>query len=379
MIQKYDIINIENLAEKMVRSKYDIIKDYCSAVFIKQGYVRLQNKSNYIGLGHNDVFVLNATTSSAYIANKIYMKFKSSVNVVHVYTGTYKLLLDGFVFYMFWEVPKPIFESFFYKHGKIREVAPDHAFLICLYRNLYNPGNVDDLFENLKLVSTINKKNIEISGDGESRGIKPKIDKSIKKLLSDCVFVGTRAFKYFECGSVSTVYEVICDNVEKLCADIAYAHKNVKIDTQSFPILNDFMFTRTSVSLNGRDICYIYNSAQYELIPFFNMHDYKIGCLYVVARFAIINIWIIKFFIYNKKLDKIRGKKLIAQYKGIHEDLINRRCLLHTVVPPINKYYGVGVDERIIYKQMRVKDKDYKPKRFYQLHKHLLFKTNAKK
>lgn len=372
MIKTFDEDKIARTALKLVREKYDAVKQYCKQFFMKNDCVRMHTESDYLEFGSSEVFLINPDTVSGILVNKIYQRFNISVERRKLYDGVYRIIVEGFIFYTFWSVPKAIFNSLFQKHNKTRVVIPEHSFLMCVYRELYNPANVEQMPDNLKLVKQLHSK-AQINSSDLKTGSKDFDQRSLKKCLKDCVFVGYRALKYF-LPKIKTakIYEVISDNVDKLIANIKQLKiPKLDIETQNFPILTDFLFTRTRISVNKQDICYIYNSAEYELIPFFKL-KYKTACLYVVARFILINIWIVKFFTHNNKITKPVSKNLVTGFKILHNDLMKNNYKMECIVPGIYNYYGLFVDNRISYKQTK-KDGDfnYKPKLMMGLHHRL--------
>jgi hypothetical protein len=230
----------------------------------------------------------------------------------------------------------------------------------------------------------VNNKNIVLIGDSAQRLIiKSDIISSTLTVLSG--------------NSVETDIE----NISKLLVDkygdkypVSAVHGNVKV-------MGDFRLTRTAIKVGSEhdrsDLMYIYNSADYELIPFnrIGTTDFvQIGNPFVILRFHLIDTWIIRWLVASGKLDDRYAEQKINKIMKNVVDLrsymatdtrqlmgttdagtikyeIDSRCITdgqpHTIFQAhIDSYIGVIQNETAAYKlYIQKKTNAAKAKGFY--------------
>lgn len=351
---EFDELAAERRATQLANEEYGAIKTYCFHLFRKKGFVRMQNETTWTGVGAVDVFVRDADAECRYVANRVYTRFPKISPKCESSKHGCKLVIDLFPFFIFWTVPANIFTAFF---KKSREVVPGHAFLICLYRELYNPVNLKNYNKLVQQITGL-QTNLGVTSDiVEGAGEKNIKLVDLKPLLKNAIHIGKVAYKAFGISVIDTdTPEVISDNVLELVQAIK-AKYPVSVETIDVPILTDFSITRTTITLR-RELLHIYNSAEYELIPYFVTSGQKIGTVFVTARFLLINIWFGKFL--------GRGNKdLIKKYKIMHDELLALLPEMDTrrIVPDLKTgdYCGTNVAENFMWKQ-DVKWEEYKPR-----------------
>ena len=305
----------------------------------------------YTGLNQNSYvfFHTNAKHAAATIANYLHEKKHGTPTVRSPCAGKiYQISVYGFHLCSVWQVSEEIFKII--DNGKF--IKP-RAYLIAVYRDLYDPIKIDDFLMNQSLVQSLSKHKKKINGGGDMIG-----DLELFKLLKDEVFVGKKAFNFYLNEPMEDIpYEIISSNVSKTILKF----KGYHIETFPIPILSDLTLTRTKISKNHKDIVIIYNSAEYDLIPFFQK-DVKIANIYVTARFALINIWLLKIHNMREKLDIDRYKFLSHYYREMHDLLITKEFDREYYLPDpkTENYYGYNKVERLNFAECK-SDVEYNP------------------
>ena len=282
-------------------------------------------------------------------------------------------------------------------------LAP-RAYMILTYRDLYNPAKIEDYPSNFKQLKTLNKIKLSITTISSDTAISGEATGSLRvgvlegdhdvrffKCMKDEVHVGIKAFHYFIAEPMESLpYEIISANVPSTINKLRAQFPKIKVEEQAMPILNDMWFKRYKIQRGKKILCYIYNAAEYDLIPFIHA-DVRIGTLFVVARFVLINVWFLKLQRMNldkaiSSMPKEQLKAIIYYYYEIHDRLIG---LLHAsttlvsssrdttpvsawLVPPLDEnYYGFNIDERYMLKQCKG-GQDYRPYIIKKIKGHLL-------
>lgn len=347
MITKFFEDNIKDISERENKKKYDFIYKKCEAVFLDKNACMLHESSN-------EVFHTKPKYMASIIANILYIKSKKMEGKIHftslkslcknkVYFINYEL----FPLYIFYIISDEI-KQMIHKRGELY-IKP-FAYLCNIYRNLYNPAEIDNFENNYNNIIQFKEYNIK-SETPEDIETMISIDKEI--------YVGSVAYKYYLNESVAGPIEIISDNVAETIFKLKKAYKSIKVETAEYPILNDFTFKRTRITGAPCGEIIVYNSAEYELIPI--VAGTNIANIFVVLRFTIINIWLNKLFIMRSSLDKKKGKEIIRGYYTIHNKLVGILKKIDLLPSPdLANYYGTNVDKRILFKNCE-QDIEYKP------------------
>ncbi len=231
-------------------------------------------------------------------------------------------------------------------------------YLIDLYRTLYSPEKFKEwqlalchekvLFEYLKRGFTRSRRQKSkwrhYMGSEQTSDIKPITTSDIsmfiiRKYIVDnpnIILIGDAAQRLIIKSSIITsIITVISNNsaetdianISKLLADnygskypVSHTHGNVKV-------IGDFRLSRTTVKVGSehdkQDLMYIYNSANYELIPFNKIgtdNFIQIGNPFVILRFHLIDIWIVRWLVAASKLnDHFAESKIRKIMKNVIE------------------------------------------------------------
>lgn len=228
----------------------------------------------------------------------------------------------------------------------INYISPELE-LIDIYRSLYNPNKHDDWTDLLEVEEKLLHQvfdRVKILG-GKCDPCKLKRNASINALKrvvvenfiegSDYILLGDYALKILT-NSTQSQEKIqiissndIQDDIKKLIeflekyTEYGITYRLQKIDipkdfrTKKFTIYVEFPKLGKTVQKAFMDI---YNSAQFELIPYVDKNKYKIANPFVLLRFFIIDIWIIRVI---RKMDLISQdflmKKIVVLIKYIKQ------------------------------------------------------------
>lgn len=197
-----------------------------------------------------------------------------------------------------------------------------------------------------KAFKSILQKSTRYFGEGETQI--PKITLEDRKkiaifLLKDLivnnpnvVLIGEHALKLIINSEITTtVVQIISqNNIEedfRQISKIVEKALNAKIPivklTRELYIMQDFRIRRTTIKIgeyqNQKEIIYIYNSAQYDLIPFNSMESNEkqslnVGNPFVILRFLLIEFWIVRWIRHLGSIDENFAKvRLDAMLENI--------------------------------------------------------------
>jgi ubiquinone/menaquinone biosynthesis C-methylase UbiE len=224
------------------------------------------------------------------------------------------------------------------KPGHFIESVPVISPLIALietYHKLYDYSLYKKWKAELETESTLYTSLSGISGGWE--GKPHKFHKSHKNLLEviDGVIVGDHALNFGR-GRPQIIsnldINILLEQIKKVY------HTPLTVSETTFPF--DLRLIKYTVKADGRDIIDIFNAASYEIIPYNELDSYKIGNPIILARFALIQYFILT----NMGIDA-----RLVNYAKFREDMIKAEAVdLFTKT----KLYGVNVSEKIILKQL---------------------------
>jgi hypothetical protein len=329
MLGEPDMENIENISAKLTRN-YRELTEMLSKRAIEQGAIRLHPTSAHF-------FAENPKHICAYLANGLINKYIPTVSAL---CGEicYTVKIDLIAVVTIWAVNK---KQLALARSKNSDLLRTKHYLILLYREMYDPALINNFMDNLKLITMFGKQgftSILKSGSGTP---------AIFGALQEEIFVGAKAFNFYLNEPITdTHYEVISANVNGTVKKLKKIFPKLVAREFESPVLNDFWLKTTEITDGGRPVCTIYNSAEYELIPFIKA-DVRIGALYVVTRFILIkNLFM-----------KLRAEK--PNYT-MHDRLIANVLDIKYIIPPIENYYGTYISIRALFSKCE-RDKDYKP------------------
>lgn len=210
-------------------------------------------------------------------------------------------------------------------------------FNLDFYRALYNPCNVSDFrIKDERIYYDNNKLPFYFGKEHDL--------KEFPEIITNGVYVGYYAMKYFNQEYEGPIEIISCYPSDIL---IPYQKKyNITTETLDIPIFKDIFLTRTLINKAGKTIAIIYNSAEYELIPFIPK-KIKIATLPVLLRFLLI-----KSFLSDIKLEK-------SDYVYYHDNLLNEPIHPLEFIPEPENYYGIVMKTAYLYEKKCKKSRDF--------------------
>jgi hypothetical protein len=246
-------------------------------------------------------------------------------------------------------------KSYFQK--KTILIIPPRFHLIEIYRDLYSPIEFDSwqsaliderrLFGYMKHIMNLQRAGKSVVVGSEDINLNQRkliattiMDEFIKN-NQKTILLGEHAIHILtDCNIDTPIIHCMIDfdlslkDIEPTLTNIVSKCVNRPIrllfSTRNVQILSDFRLNRTSVKLDGKEIMYIYNSTNYDLIPVNKIYDNKknviqIGNPFVLIRFMLIEIWIINWIVSIDKIDesfaKSRINSMIGKVLGLRSKL----------------------------------------------------------
>lgn len=217
--------------------------------------------------------------------------------------------------------------------------------------------------------------------DAENKQVyNPLIYKILKYMVGkkDIILTGEIAAMFILKKPVSGILTIIAKNskntgkeiIQLLGADTTLENSNVHL-------FSDFRLQRLNIRVGRKTILYIYNSAEYDLVPVIKFEREKnqfiqIANPFVISRFLLIEIWVLR---------------LVHSVGGINEELLNKRMnALLSITLDIGEatrdgsftnyifqsnnidYVGVYITDIIAHKQKMSNEKKqapYHPQRYF--------------
>lgn len=262
--------------------------------------------------------------------------------------------------------------------------------LIAIYRTLYSPAKLslwrEELVNENKIYNLIKdslgeKATKEISGGSPNVKAAARdmqcllMDKLIRK--TNNVLIGDHAmFRMKLIKDPTRIQFISSDNIEQIeasCEKILNQSRSgragYKITHVRYPlnIPDDFQILKYTIYVtDGKEqtpIADIFNSSQYEMIPFAEKDNIKIGNPWVLLRFLFIDIWILKLIlnIGSDNTEFIKGK---IRTNLTRCDLIRENITDVLEVFQSSNYVGSFVDDYIAKKKL-IKEKGERFPNFY--------------
>jgi hypothetical protein len=286
--------------------------------------------------------------------------------------------------------------------------------LIDVYQTLSSPNQVGEweetLQEELKLFKLLETRISKIGGaDVLSKEERTNIENVLlSKFVAgneNVVLVGEHAFKILykklnkNLQTSSPVIRVISSldpdedykTVKKLITQTLGRDVPVTSLTRSVNVMQDHRLLRTTIKVgpegNQKEVLYIYNAAQYDLIPYNTVAaeksdvNIKLANPFVLIRFLLIDLWVMRWvkemgkvndFFANKRINNIISmiidirKAMGDQNKQIKDEYFSKQDHVLNVFQR-NRYIGKYIDE-LISQKLSMKDQrryaDYFPQGF---------------
>lgn len=300
------------------------------------------------------------------------------------------------------------FYGFWYKEKKIMYL-PEELQLIDIYRALYDPaknGQWSVLFETAQKLYAMSEKYLfqKITGlispeeykktpvkdggydicpifnieSGEKVGsaelsnrkiVMASVIKLLKFLKEYGVIIGDYAIhpemiNEPEKNSYKRLQFLIDLDIQEVVNVVKASFPNASFKFFRVNIVSDFRIKKWSIYVNEVSVCDVFNAPAYELIPYKVLpKGYKIGNLFVLMRFKLIDLWIMRIVNSLEKLkesnesQKFKIKNTENKIKGILDDIaeIDKRIRITENLMELfqlDDYYGIYYPDDIAKKQL---------------------------
>ena len=254
--------------------------------------------------------------------------------------------------------------------------------LIDVYRTLYSPSRLarwendykseNTLFglvsEEDKTGDTIAKAGATIAKAGAADFNRHESDNRILSWLKDTdnVLVGDYALSALDLEQrPSRIQFISSDDIEKINGELSkllsrQANNGRKVGIQSIRttyarfnlnIPSDFQIAKYTIyAVMGNEqvsIADVFNSTQFEMIPYSVVNRVKVGNPWVILRFQFIDIWVLKL---------ISGISAENKFSGSIRNIINRAARLRNKMSmdwfQIDNYVGASINETVSKKKL---------------------------
>lgn len=230
---------------------------------------------------------------------------------------------------------------------KVLVVSPEIQ-LLDIYRKLYLPnyaGEWEKLVNNeTKMFSMVLSRKQKIKKEGGATPQREKIDGALMDYISQSnkLLIGDHACEILlGIKSTANFIEVLSfaplqDDIEEIKMLVKkITSEPVNASTRNLEVIGDYRLSRTTIKLGHdrpKEILYIYNSTDYDLIPYNILESTSrtlwIANPFVILRFLLVNMWMIRRV---RELGLIDEKFAAFRINGIFEVMIELRKKL---VPP---------------------------------------------
>lgn len=369
--------------------------DYKYLIYSSSAFKCANNLANLLALNQNDNSIICMKTT---IANT---KYQVLVNNI-VFADIISL---GFPHDMIKILIKPIvsrgLSTYNETHKKIMLVPP-RFYLIELYKDLYSPAKAEHWEEyKIQEKTLFNRVKERINKLGGNTDLQPSLKLKESLIISllqhfvsdnmNIALIGEYAAKFFiKNNPKSCVLKVISGpvNLEKQISTIrdivskTIGNKPVTYKIQNVGILQDHRLRRVIVYVDNKEIMYIYNSGEYELIPVNRIsngsNNIAIANLYVILRFLFIDIWLIRRVLSMGKIDKKFAKIKLNQSLNLigilHKKMDKSEAKVFNLIPKTSQDYigqvrDENIDQKIFLQKTKKRYYDYFPQEYYRNNK----------
>lgn len=240
---------------------------------------------------------------------------------------------------------EPVTVSSFDGKRQLDVLSPEMN-LLDVYRILYSPSSVASWEESLideKHLFELLQKRLQILGGSETITVaeRTKIENALLEHFvcdnKNVVLIGEHAFKVMQVPAFkdiqtsSNVINVITDlseeesfaAIKSIIQKAAGREIPVTKNTRSSNVMQDFRLLRTTIKIGAdndqKEVMYMYNSASFDLIPFNTVKSTKpqpfktiqVANPFVLMRFLLIDLWMIRWVREMKKVNEFFAKKRI--------------------------------------------------------------------
>ena len=356
------IENIDLLYEKARNSKHVIYDDFFVFYeiidkYAKENKIILSNRqlllgeekkglSSYVLYGSN--IFLHANKLSNILSEKtIYVKLFTNIK-----NEDFTIMVNNFRLIQLYNINKKL--RLIIKPLLLRGflIYPPEFELIKIYHDLYNPARAGEWEKINKIETKIYEKFIErkkiIGGNRASKKIYPKQILNWLTNKTNCILIGINAINLINSTeNYKTQFQVIANEVfiEEFSTFIfQYTGRETNIKKYRGFIKNDHLLVKHSIYINfpqgNFKIMNVWNSIDYELVPYITIENIRVGSINVILRFLLIYIWntrVLDFLKKNKSKNLLN--EIFNYIKLIRNERTNKNLKLDKL-----SYMGLYID-----------------------------------
>jgi hypothetical protein len=192
-------------------------------------------------------------------------------------------------------------------------VIPPILQLISVFQDLYNPEKIDE-WDDLRVTAEKIIPLSPIMGAGETPNA--IFMKNFIKLNPEIILIGDVANTVLNNVKHNDILEIITTlNIDFIMKEFKkYYLKPLHMKTTNLLVFSDYRLEKTVVKNDDkRIVMIIYNSANYELIPYFSHGNYNIANKYVLMRFALIDMFNVNMLMAMGHIDKAFAERRLSQ------------------------------------------------------------------
>lgn len=395
---RYDYIYA--IIDSYIASADDIVLGGVMGLHLMLG--RERSWDDYVYHLYSESALSHANTLTNTIARTLVVQKKTDIiamrtKIAHV---SYEIVVDGRVMVMFHNLKsnpvraidliRPIAAKWFVGDtGPLAatgvSVLSPETYLLDIYWELTSPALADEWQANLdmetalvKMLGTRRSALKRVDGGDGGDDISLKLLKEFVANNDHVLLLGEHALRFYDAEVVlsSSVIHVISD----LSADeiigairVIVAPLPATKNDRTLNMMQDARLRRLTIRVgdehDSREVMYVYNSAEYDLVPFNTLkseeHSIRVGNPYVLLRFMLVDLWMIKWVLsmgkINEQFANKRMDNILTNFFALR-DKLNGICVFQT-----HDYIGTYHDEIIDQKMSSIgsqKFKDYYPQEY---------------
>jgi hypothetical protein len=284
----------------------------------------------------------------------IYIDNRPIITIIGVSRGTVKVVRPNVV------------KSFDGK--KEFAVIPAEIQLLDIYRVLYTPGEVDNweqyLSDENQLFQHLRERERVIHGDaepaepaGSRRDIENAIMQGFIANNPRVVLLGEHALHLLDNAPIKTHVIQVCATIDtnELIAALQKLPgvPELTFSERSLDIMKDQRLRRITIRTGEKEVLYVYNAVQYDLLPFNTLRAGKsyiqVANPFVVLRFLLVEIWMVRVILAKGKIDENFAKARITSMLGkvlrLRKRMSEGAASNKTITTISDSYFGATAEE----------------------------------
>jgi hypothetical protein len=231
---------------------------------------------------------------------------------------------------------------------------PKEIELISTYWKLYSIQHTDN-WDDTHIIEK--EQFLDVTGGRKSDVKLSKLYNAIKTI--PCVVIGMHALSDNANYKLQIISHDVNETIDAVKTILYKFNLKYEIRDHDLKLHVDFRLGKKTIYLSKQNVAIldIFNSAEYELVPYIWRNNLRIGHPFVLCKFLLINLWVCQF--QSENID-MYIKKRTHTFKIIEN--------LRVKPPVINNVYGSYTDEVIAIKNLYKNQKLFFPYDPYKYH-----------